>query len=91
MQIRWMLNKFKAIIVNGSNGNVSMQGSRKFCQRGSNFANVFFFFFLVYEGVEDPTVTINGPSLAFQRTDDGPTLNAGLVFQRFCTSIATTN
>ena len=85
MQIMRMLNKFKAIIVNGSNGNVSMRGSRKFCQRGSIFANVFFFLFLVYEGIEDPTITINGPSLAFQRT------NAGLVFQRFCTSIAKTN
>ena len=61
-----------------------MHGSKKFCQRGSKFDNVFFF----YEGIEDPNVTINGPSLARQqntiymvfcgRADDGPTLNAGL-------------
>ena len=44
MQIKWMLNKFKAIIVNGSNGNVSMRGSRKFCQRGSNLLTFFLFF-----------------------------------------------
>ena len=45
-----------------------MRGSRKFCQRGSKFDNVFFLFlfffifFLVDEGIEDPTSTINGPS-----------------------------
>ena len=42
-----------------------MRGSRKFCQRGSKFDNVFFFFFffLVDEGIEAPNITINGPSL----------------------------
>ena len=45
--------------------------------------------FLVDVGIEDPNVTINGPSSACQRNvismafrwraDDGPTLNAGLV------------
>ena len=38
-----------------------MQGSRKFCQRGSKFDNVFFF---LDEGIEDPNITINGPSSA---------------------------
>ena len=33
--------------------------SRKFCQRGSKFDK---FFFLVDEGIEDPNITINGPS-----------------------------
>ena len=68
-----------------------MRRSRKFCQRGSTFDNVFFmgFFFLVDEGIEDPITTINGPSSARQgnaiemafrwQADDGPTLNAGLV------------
>ena len=40
-----------------------MRGSRKFCQRGSNFDNVFFsfsFFFLVDKGRED----LNDISLA---------------------------
>ena len=42
-------------------------------------------FFLVDEGIEDPSITINGPSSARQRnvirwlSDDGTTLNAGLV------------
>ena len=62
-----------------------MCGSRKFCQRGSNFVVFFFFFFLVDEGREDPSTTISGPSSARQRNavslacDDGPTLNAALV------------
>ena len=53
--------------------------------QGLNFGN----FFLVDEGMEDTNVTINGPSwsrqrnanlMAFRwRTDDDPTLNAGLV------------
>ena len=42
---------------------VYMRGSRKFCQRGSKFDNVF----LVDEGIEDPNITINGPSSAYQR------------------------
>ena len=43
-----------------------MCGSRKFCQRGSNFDN-FFSFFLVDEGWDDPNTTISGPSSAHQR------------------------
>ena len=64
----------------------SMRGSRKFCQRGSNFYNVFFWFDV---GRKDPHTTIRGPSTARQRNaiemafcwraDDGPILNAGLV------------
>ena len=62
-----------------------MRGSRKFCQRGSNFEA----FFLVDEGREDPNTTKSGPPLARQRNaieiafhwrvDDGPTLNASLI------------
>ena len=47
-----------------------MRGSRKFCQRGSNFDVFFFllfFFFLVDESREDPSTTISGPSEARQR------------------------
>ena len=51
-----------------------MRRSRKFCQRGSNFDNVFFFFFFFFggggvdKGREDPNTTIiNGPSSARQR------------------------
>ena len=40
-----------------------MRGSRKFCQRGSNFDNVF----LVDERWEDPNTTISRPSSARQR------------------------
>ena len=77
-----------------------MSGSRKFCQRGSKFDNVFFFFFLVVEGLEDSNITKNVPSSARQRNaiemafrwraDDGPTLNASLVAlcQGIRTSIA---
>ena len=36
-----------------------MRGSRKFCQRGSNFDNVFFKL--------DPSPTLSGPSSARQR------------------------
>ena len=54
-----------------------MRGSRTFCQRGSNFDNVFV---LVDEERGDPSTTISGPLTACQRNaDDGPTLNAGLV------------
>ena len=63
-----------------------MRGFRKFCQSGSKFDNIYF---LVVEGIEDPNITINGPSSARQRNaikmafrwraDDGPTLNASLV------------
>ena len=61
-----------------------MRGSRKLCQRGSKFDNVF----LVDAGIEDPNTAINGPSSARKRnaikafrwrSDDGLTLNAGLV------------
>ena len=60
-----------------------MRGSRKFCQRGSNF-NFFLFF---DEGRNDSNTTISGPSTARQRNaiqmvfrwraDGGPILNAG--------------
>ena len=39
--------------------------SRKFCQRGSDFDNVFF---LVDEGRDDPNTTISGPTSARQQT-----------------------
>ena len=38
-----------------------MNGSRKFCQRGSNFDNFFFIF------LYDPNTTKSGPPLARQR------------------------
>ena len=42
-------------------------GSRKFCQRGSNFDVFFFlFFFFADEGREDPSATISRPSSARQ-------------------------
>ena len=62
-----------------------MRGSRKFCQRVSNFDNLL----LVVAGREDPNTTISGQSSALQRNaiqmafrwraDDSTTLNAGLV------------
>ena len=62
-----------------------MRGSRKFCQRGSNFDKVF----LVDKEREDPNTTFSWPSSARKRNailmaflcraSDGPTLNAGLV------------
>ena len=62
----------------------NMRGSRKFCQRVSNFDKVFF-----YVGTEDPNTTISGASsarqrnaieMAFrQRVAVCPTLKAGLV------------
>ena len=65
-----------------------IRGSRKFCQRGSNFDN----FFLFDEGKNDTNTTFSGPSttrqrnailMAFRwRADDGTTLNAGLVILR---------
>ena len=48
-------------------GTFVMLGSRKFSQRGSKFDN-FFFVFLVDEGIEDPNITINGPSTAASKT-----------------------
>ena len=58
-----------------------LHGSREFCQRGSDFDNVFF---LVDEERDDSNTTISGPTNAIKmafhcRTVDGPTLNAGLV------------
>ena len=41
-----------------------MRGSRKFSQRGSKLDT----FFLVDEGIEDPVMTINGPSTAASET-----------------------
>ena len=47
---------------------MNMRGSRKFCQKGYKFDNVFFLFlFLVDEGIEDLNTAINGPSLTRQR------------------------
>ena len=56
------------------------------------------FFFSFFEGIEDPTTTQRGPSLAHQqnaiemasrwRADDDQTLNAGLVFLGIGTRIA---
>ena len=65
-----------------------MRASRKFCQRGFNFNNVFF------RGDRMQTnTTIIGPSAAHKRnaiemvfrwcTDDVPTVNAGLAALRF--------
>ena len=39
-----------------------MQGTRKFCQRGSNSITI-----LVDEGLADPNTAMNGSSLACQR------------------------
>ena len=49
---------------------------QKVLPEGTNFDNVFFFFF-VDEGREDPSITLGETSS--DRDDDGPTLNAGLV------------
>ena len=64
-----------------------LHGPRKFCQRGPNSENVFFF--IIDEGREGPNTTKIGPSSTGQLNaiemafhwwaDDGPTLNAGLV------------
>ena len=43
----------------------NMGGSRKFCQRGSNFDMFFVCFLFVDERREDPNTTISGPSLAW--------------------------
>ena len=53
---------------------VCMRGSRKFCQRGSNFSLLLLF----YKGYEDLYSTKSGPMMT---QHDGPTLNAGLVFR----------
>ena len=59
-----LLSGLRLQILNKLNLHV-MHGSRKFCQSGSNFGNVFF---LVDEGWVDPnsTISISGPSLARQ-------------------------
>ena len=81
-----------------------MRGSRKLCQRGSNWTT---FVFKAYGGREDPCPTLSGPSSARQRNaikggetplkafrlhaDECPTLNAGLaaaIFQGIRTCIA---
>ena len=64
-----------------------------FVRGGPNSNNVFWGFFLVDEGREDPSITKSGPSSASQQNaivmafcwwaDDGPTLNAGLVALSF--------
>ena len=67
-----------------------MRGSRKFCQRGSNYDKVFFSFMRGGGvGGEDPNTTISGSSTARLRNaiymvfrwrpDNSPTSNAGLV------------
>ena len=48
-------------------GSMYLRGSRKICQMGSNFDNVFIFYFLVDEGREDPSTTISEPSSTRQR------------------------
>ena len=53
-----------------------MRGSRNFCQRESNFDNVFF---LVDKRREDPKSTKRVSSAARKQADDDPTLNVGLV------------
>ena len=70
-----------------------MRGSRKFCQRASNFDAFFFFFFFFFlfffdEGREDLSTTVSGPSSDHQRNaswraDEGAALNAGLVAATF--------
>ena len=45
---------------------VIMRGSRRFCQRGSNFDVFFVLYFLVDEGREDQNTTISRPSSAHQ-------------------------
>ena len=69
-----------------------MRGSKNFCQRGSNFDNVFCCF-LVDERRDDQNTTKSGPLSARQRNaiymafcwrpDDGLTLKSGLVALRF--------
>ena len=43
-----------------------MRGSRKYCQRGSKFDNVFFGGWGggFDEGIDDPNITVNRPSSA---------------------------
>ena len=62
---------------------LSCADPESFCQRESNFDNVFF---LVDKRRDGPNTTKSGSSSAHQRNaifrwraDDGPTLNSGLV------------
>ena len=71
--------------------NFDMRGSRKFCQRRSNFDDVFFC--LVDERRDDqmPKKVGHWPTSETPFDDDGPTLNAGsgsfLIFQGIWTRI----
>ena len=63
-----------------------MRGSRKFCQRGSKFDNVFFIclFCLVDEGIDDPNITKMGhhrpaSETPFKWRFAGGPMNTGLV------------
>ena len=75
-------NSSNVTSISNRNHIASMRGSRKFCQKGSNFDDGFFFF-LVDDGREDPNTTTSGPSSARWRADDGQTLNAGLVAVKY--------
>ena len=49
-----------------------MRGSRKFCQRGPTFDNVYFIYLLLFrfyfdEGMNDPNTTISESSSAGQQ------------------------
>ena len=67
----------------------TMPGSRKFCQRGSKFDNIFFFFFFklmrdIGSKYHYKWAIIRPPAKCYLngfrwQADDGPTLNAGLV------------
>ena len=60
-----------------------MRGSKKFCQRGSNFGKVFFFFFffqLMSKGrIQIQPHMYKRASLVRQCANDCPTLDTGLV------------
>ena len=58
---------------------IIMRESSKFCQRGSNFDNVFFSWWEEGGPKYHYKRTILGPPAKRLRADDGPTLNAGLV------------
>ena len=73
MTVLASLSRRQAVVHTATQRPQGMHGSRKFCQRGSNFD-----IFLVDEGSEDRNTTISGLSSIRQRDDD-PTLNTGLV------------
>ena len=57
----------RVIKVEPETNHICLSGSRKFCQRGSNFDNFSFFtLFFVDEGRDDPNTTKIGPSSASQ-------------------------